>query len=519
MTDQQRQYLITEKRVDATSKEYVKAWDWRDAQKTSTLNEIRNSLSEELAQPTEQPEPVVEPAKVTEKPVTQAVPKAKVITPVSKPDEIHEGQIIPFPVDCLEGTIFGVYEEAYSGKNETCPAFRFAELATAIGARLGRSVCYRPHHIPHIDDNEINDSSFWEWYNEGNYDLYPNFYSCLWGEPAESKKSTSVRKTRKLKIWDEDLLTMNSLSTREGTIGSLKAIADETEQPPRLLILYDELAGLFSKARQQNSETLITMLNEGYYCPSVMDNNTKESIKEGDSRVEDVSFSFIGGITPYWLKGKMTMEELGSGFASRFMYFQHEAQEPRAEPIAPDPNSLYKVYTKLKHLDPTAQKRYFQFDDEARELHKGWYAQNKANTPNNIAVKWARQRLEEYAIKTALQVAYFKNSETDPNKITRDDFSVGIAMADYWEKVITSIFSEFTDNDRIGKQRKVIVALQKLGGQDVERSKILPKIAQPRPTAEELTKILQSFEANGFITIMGDRPQIVSVIDADLYEI
>lgn len=492
---------------------------WADGRFTQEdLLAILNGEATEIQSPVPEPEkPKVEtpPSETT----TQQPSKANRLQVKTEPTEVHEGQIIPFPVEALEDTIFGIYEQAYAGKNETCPAFRFAELATAIGARLGRSICYRPHHAPHADDAKINDSAFWEWYNESNYDLYPNFYSCLWGEPAESKKSTSVKKTRKLKIWDDDLLTMNSLSTREGIIGSLKAQEEETSQPPRLLILYDELAGLFSKARQQNSETLITTLNEGYYCPSRMDNNSQEAIKENNTSVEDVSFSFIGGITPYWLKDKMTMEELGSGFASRFMYFQHESQQPRPEPLSPDPNLLYEIYTKLKNLDPTRPKRFFQFDDEARELHKDWYTNNKANTPSNIAVKWARQRLEEYAIKTALQVAYFKKTSTNDNTITIDDFAVGISLADYWEKVIKSIFSEFTDNDRIAKQRKVIVALQKLGGHDVERSKILPKITSPRPTAEELTNILRSLEANGFILIRGERPQIVSVIDVDLYEL
>ena len=55
--------------------------------------------------------------------------------PVRLPAE--ETEEIPFPTKALEGTIFGIYEEAYAGRNETCPAFRFAELAFVLGALSG----------------------------------------------------------------------------------------------------------------------------------------------------------------------------------------------------------------------------------------------------------------------------------------------------------------------------------------------------------------------------------------------
>lgn len=475
------------------------------------------------------------PMNATEPPVTSGTPSdpqdnplpdtPKISVPPLEIPENHDGQIIPFPVEALEDTIFGVYEQAYQGTNETCPAFRFAELATAIGARLGRSVCYRPPNAPHIDETQINDPDFLAWFAENLYMVYPNFYSCLWGEPSESKKSTSIRKARKLKIWDDDMLILDSLSTREGFVSLLVASEDQSGKPPRALILYDELAGLFSKARQQNSESLISMLNTAYYGER-LDSNTKEEVKQaktngkiGGETVEDVSVSFIGGITPYWLQGKMTMEEIGSGFASRFMYFQHEQQELRPEPLPADPYFVYEVYTKLNKIDANTPTRYFQLDAEAREVYSDWYVQNGENKPKNPVVKLARQRLQEYAIKTALQVAYFKSDTPNHATITLDDFSAGMALADYWGKVIQSIFSEFTDNERTARVRKVVAVLQKLGGVNVKRGDILGSIGGRRMTPDELTTILNGLVENEYILISGQRPQVINVINPALFDI
>lgn len=393
----------------------------------------------------------------------------------------EETEDIKFPVEALKGTIFGYYEEAYSDRNETCPAFRFAELAFVLGALAGRKLSLKSGIRP----------------------IYPNMFISLVGRSNFSHKGESLHKIRQLiGGFETDTLQVASfLPTAEGLLGILSQAEDI-----RLLCLLDEFKALFSKASQKTSESLIPRLNEAYDCPPKLDNHTKI-----DPLVAiRPNVNLIGCLTPKWFEDSATLSNIGGGFMNRFAYFLHEQMPLKSlsevQPARADELSFVKEC--VRGIYELKTFRSFEFSDEVKEHERDWYHETFTQLlEKDDVIVDATARVNIHVIKIALILAYMSSNGLE-NQINMKEWTAARAVGDYLTKVNVRLFSDLTFDRLTAQEQRVLKALDRCGG-TATKTELSNKIGRSKSagvSARDLQRILEALAANEVIGISTMEP-------------
>ena len=398
----------------------------------------------------------------------------------------EETEDIKFPVEALKGTIFGYYEEAYAGRNETCPAFRFAELVFVLGALVGRHISLKSGIRP----------------------IYPNMYVSLVGRSNFSHKGESLHKIRKLiEGFETDTLQVASLlPTAEGLLGMLSQVEDM-----RLLCLMDEFKALFSKAAQKTSEGLIPRLNEAYDSPALLDNHTKT-----DPIVAiRPNVNLIGCLTPKWFEDSATLSNIGGGFMNRFAYFVHEqmplkslseVQPPQVEQL-----ELVKRMVKAAYELNTFHK--LEFSDEVKEHEREWYHSTMSLLlEKDDVIVDATARVNLHVVKIALLLAWLHNSKD--NQIHIKEWTAARAVGDYLAKVNIRLFGDLSFDRYTAQEQRVLKALDRCGG-TATKTELSNKIGRNKASgvsARDLQRIIEALAANEVIALHPIEPHGCKIV-------
>ena len=400
--------------------------------------------------------------------------------PIRLPAE--ETEDIKFPMEALQGTIFGIYEEAYAGQNETCPAFRFAELAFVLGALAGRHISLKSDIRP----------------------IYTNMYFSLVGRSNFSHKGESLHKIRQLiEVYETDTLQVASfLPTPEGLLGILSEVEDM-----RLLCLLDEFKALFSKAAQKTSEGLIPRLNEAYDCPPKLDNHTKV-----DPLVAvRPNVNMIGCLTPKWFEDSATLSNIGGGFMNRFAFFLHEQMPLKSlsEVQPPQAEQLALVKRLIKEVAEINTFQKYEFSDEVKEHETEWYHRTMSQLlEKDDVIVDATARVNLHVIKIALLLAFMHNNNME-RKIHIKEWTAARAVGDYLAKVNIRLFGNLSFDKFTAQEQRVLNALDRCGG-TATKSELSNRIGRNKASgvsARDLQRIIDALAANEVILITPLEPR------------
>ena len=400
--------------------------------------------------------------------------------PIRLPAE--ETEDIKFPMEALQGTIFGIYEEAYAGQNETCPAFRFAELAFVLGALAGRHISLKSDIRP----------------------IYTNMYFSLVGRSNFSHKGESLHKIRQLiDVYETDTLQVASfLPTPEGLLGILSEVEDM-----RLLCLLDEFKALFSKAAQKTSEGLIPRLNEAYDCPPKLDNHTKV-----DPLVAvRPNVNMIGCLTPKWFEDSATLSNIGGGFMNRFAFFLHEQMPLKSlsEVQPPQAEQLALVKRLIKEVAEINTFQKYEFSDEVKEHETEWYHRTMSQLlEKDDVIVDATARVNLHVIKIALLLAFMHNNNME-RKIHIKEWTAARAVGDYLAKVNIRLFGNLSFDKFTAQEQRVLNALDRCGG-TATKSELSNRIGRNKASgvsARDLQRIIDALAANEVILITPLEPR------------
>lgn len=394
--------------------------------------------------------------------------------PVRLPAE--ETEVIRFPVEALDGTIYGIYEAAYDGCNETCSSFRFAELNFVMSALVGRHISLKCGIRP----------------------IFPNMFITLVGRSNFSHKGESLHKIRQLVGgFESDTLQLASfVPTAEGLITLLSQSEDM-----RLLCLFDEFKALFSKASQKVSEGLIPRLNEAYDSPPQLDNHTK---------VDPIvairpNVNLIGCLTPNWFEDSATLSTIGGGFMNRFAYFLHEQMPLKSlsEVQPPRSDELEFVKRNIRGLFELNTFRTFEFSEEVKEMERDWYHETftRLLEQDDVIVD-ATARVNIHVIKIALILAYLSSNEFE-NTINIKEWTAARAVGDYLAKVNIRLFGDLSFDRLTAQEQRVLKALDRCGGTATKTalSNRLGRTKAAGVSARDLQRILEALAANEVIAI------------------
>lgn len=393
---------------------------------------------------------------------------------------VEDTEDIKFPVEALKGTIFGYYEEAYAGRNETCPAFRFAELAFVLGALVGRHISLKSDIRP----------------------IYTNMYFSLVGRSNFSHKGESLHKIRQLLNGCEtDTLKIASfLPTAEGLLGMLSEVEDT-----RLICLLDEFKALFSKAAQKTSESLIPRLNEAYDCPPKLDNHTKI-----DPLVAiRPNVNMIGCLTPKWFEDSATLSNIGGGFMNRFAFFVHEQMPLKSlsEVQPPQVEQLELVKRMVRAAYELNIFHRLEFSDEVKEHETEWYHSTMSQLlEKDDVIVDATARVNLHVIKIALLLAWLHNNKD--NKIYIKEWTAARAVGDYLAKVNVRLFGELSFDRYTAQEQRVLKALDRCGG-TATKTELSNRIGRNKASgvsARDLHRIIEALASNEVIRLTALEP-------------
>lgn len=400
---------------------------------------------------TEPPEPIPEPVRI----------------------DASDTSAIPFPVDAIKGTIFGAYEEAYAGRNETCPAFRFAELASVLGTALGRKVSIQSGRLP----------------------IYPNMFLCLVGPTGLARKSTSLKASERLieEIQTDTLQFINSLNTAEGLLKMMVDVED-----CRTICILDEFKWLFSKSQNAVAAGLLPILNTLSGSPEIAMNRRSENPYE----VIRPHFSFFSSITPGWFAENITRSSIGGGFVNRFVFFLHEQQPffSDTEVKPPDPEIMKKVRQFILSAAEDKSTTNFVYDGEVANLDSEWYHERMQFLMSaDEIVREASSRVDEHMKKFCAMMAWCANEAGD-NEVHAETWKSAKAVAEYMIKVNTRLFKNLAVDKMTEQEMRVLKHLDDLGGKTT-KSKLSTKIGRQNLSSRDLERILQALVANETIGI------------------
>lgn len=273
----------------------------------------------------------------------------------------------------------------------------------------------------------------------GGYDIYPNLYVVLVGEPAVVRKSTTFGFPIEL-LNEEDVQKVAQITWAGDVTSHSKILANlETSPDGSLVIASSE----FSSLVQTTPEATYEILTDLY------DNKKKLDWKtwaHGDKRVENPVIILGAATTPAWLQTQPKAHFVGGGFASRILFLYEE--KPRQKEIYYDHIDANKIeelrtslVTDLAHI--SKQHGTFRHESKAtKEYYREWYKSLETETTDDrLKGYYGRKHVHAHKIVILLSLA-----ERDDLKATKAHLDEAIQMLDYIETKMSRAFSSLGMN-------------------------------------------------------------------------
>ena len=394
-------------------------------------------------------------------PLPKPEPQAETLSEPS-PIVVPEKKVTPkFPTECLEGTLFGDYIQAFHQKNETCDAYHFAEILTATSALVGRSIS--------IDVG---------------LELYPNFYSILVGSPGVSRKTFSIGRAKKIvKNNDYTVGIETGIASAEGFIQAWSESEDN-----RCLLGLSELQRVLIINSRQGTSNILPLLTEAYDCGDEIAHKVRRKKDETVIEIENPFLTLIGAITPSLLETHFTHEDFGSGFMSRLNFYIAEPTERYPMLLKPESDLLDSVFSRLGKL--TSGKRIYTFDTKSNEIYENWYRELNHLDEQNELIQQCSVRLEGQVPKLACILCWLR----DGQNVSTQDLMMAMTIGQYWLQTTRHLFGTFAANQEVRDDMIIIEAIRKLGGQATRDQ--IRQATKTKMSSEKRNRILAAMSGN-----------------------
>ena len=387
-------------------------------------------------------------------------------------------EVPPFPSAALNGSMFAIYQEAYSGRNEICPAYVFASAITQVGAVMGRSV-------------------FLDW----SPPLYPNVFTMLIGNTSIARKSTTryfaVEHLNDLPLGEEPALQLlSSVDSAEGITHSLRTqelrrisrnvpsddgdetsitsvetrdIYEELPQFEGLRALYhlDEIKALFDKRMQVATRGIVSRLTEAYSMPPKLENTSKHFAEVA----EYPCVSVLACSTESWLEKSLQLDDIEGGFANRFMFFLHELMPPIATPKPLDAKALGSWQSFLTDLRKHYRGTHQKFTLALHVVHArnaAYAAERQRLVDANPLEAAVSARIEEQTMKLSLLFALADNAHGD-TEVKMRHWEAAQQVGRYLLGCNLKLFGLITVDVKAQNEGRILSALERLGNTATRR--------------------------------------------------
>ncbi|MBA7704010.1 hypothetical protein ES703_112808 [subsurface metagenome] len=343
------------------------------------------------------------------------------------------------PEEVWQG-LFGDYRDLVADTTEAPDNYHYVCFAVALGATLGRRV-----HVYHARR------------------LFPNYYACLIGRTAITRKDTARYRTQRLldDLHSEENPENPQFQIIPG-IGSAEGLLDALGGERKVVILSEgEFLSLLAKARQEALSNLIPKLTSLFDCPD------KETLKTRQRSVvcQEPFLSIISGTTNAWLQKALTERDIYGGFANRFMFVCGDPKPPLPFPPKIDPEKYEALLTNINAMRLWAmdfwQRSGGELDvpNNTKAIFADYYAEYHKRCASETLPASLIPRVQTFIWKFALLYAAMDNSQ----QILPGHLEPAILAGNYFEQSALHVFRTFAMSRSKELEIRVIGFLKKQG--------------------------------------------------------
>ncbi|MCK4388079.1 MAG: bifunctional DNA primase/polymerase [Dehalococcoidia bacterium] len=360
--------------------------------------------------------------------------------PIEEPEEEQVQPLLvtpELPEDVWQG-LFRDYRDLVAGTTEAPDNYHYVCFAQTLGATLARRT-----HVYHARR------------------LFPNFYICLVGRTAITRKDTARYRAQRL---------LNDLHSEENPedpqfqilpgIGSAEGLLDALGGERKVVVLSEsELLSLLAKARQEALSNLIPKLTSLFDCPDL------ETLKTRQRTVvcKEPFLSISSGTTLAWLQRALTEKDIYGGFANRFIFVYGNPKKPMPFPPKMDPAAYTALLTKINEMRLWAERLQrseaggeLTVPDTTRSMFADFYAEYHKRCAAETLPATLIPRVQTFVWKYGLLYAAMAASE----QILPEHLEPAIIAGNYFEQSVLQIFRTFGASRGKEVEDKLLAFLQ-----------------------------------------------------------
>ena len=397
--------------------------------------------------------------------------------PIEEPEEEQVQPLLvtpELPEEVWQG-LYGDYRDLVAGTTEAPDNYHYACFAVALGATLGRRI-----HVYHARR------------------LFPNFYICLVGRTAITRKDTARYRAQRLlnDLHSEENLENPQFQILPG-IGSAEGLLDALGGERKVVVLSEsELLSLLAKARQEALSNLIPKLTSLFDCPDL------ETLKTRQRTVvcKEPFLSISSGTTLAWLQKALTERDIYGGFANRFIFVHGNPKPPLPFPPKMDADAYTALLAKIndvrlwaERLEQSEAGGELVVPNTTKAMFADYYAEYHKRCAAETLPATLIPRVQTFVWKFGLLYAAMAGSE----QILPEHLEPAILAGNYFEESVLQIFHTFGASRGKQVEEKLLAFLRSKGRgvpilqRDVYRALNL--------SATELEQAAKPLERLGFI--------------------
>lgn len=338
----------------------------------------------------------------------------------------------------------------------------------------------------------------------GHFNLYPNFYIQLIGNPGIRKSSAVKIPAKLLRETGFDRFAPNTC-TKEALMYKLATYNEEitandlivTEDNPFEVNVGNDIADIFIVADEFNSfignnyEDFFELLSELWDCPPTYD---KWLAKASAPQVKNPYINILSANTPSGFSNKFKGASLGQGILTRFIVVPwNDIRQKCAFPSMPDEElkaEIMEVLVSLKKMKATVK-----YGKKAYPLLVELYTNWKIPTPTHME-QYVNRR-HTHLLKLCTLFACIED-QVNPT-ITEEIVLQANACLASNEKLMATTFRDiFESNDNVNARLLIMDALDKAEA-GLKPDEVFQHVGSVVSSFNKVTTLLQVMQAQGLI--------------------
>lgn len=332
----------------------------------------------------------------------------------------------------------------------------------------------------------------------GGYEISPNLYIVLVGEPAVVRKSTTLG-------FSQSLL-YNAPVTFAGDVTSHSKILDALSKSPDGSVAIT--SGEFSSLVQTTPESTYEILTD------IFDNRAKfewSTWAHGDKSIDKPVVNLAACTTPAWMSRQPQEYFVGGGFASRVLFLYEE-----------EPRQLEIYYDHLDHEKLTVLERQLIEDlnsfsklegdirhdsDKTKEHIRAWYKSHvQENVDPRLKGYFGRKHVHAHKVAALLSIA-----ERNDLKVTVKHWNQALKLLAYIEQKMPKAFAGLGVNPFSSLMDNIYDYLVQVDG-EVMLNRIAARFYREGITLEQLKSALAFLTTTGKVKAKGTESPSYSVV-------